>query len=426
MPEKFIKKLGEVFTTFNAEHFTLEDYDTLKSGKVAESVRSHFWNKSEKAMINALGIKSKDLKDVELGKGAVNGEKFTQLIVKRLDEIAKDPKEYEKVLNTMINKAVNLEKVFTPGVDKYGKAIDTVFDKFEDALKELETSEKVDLGNIKRTMFGEEIIEDGKALYGDTRAGGYKFTDKSLVNNKLLDLRSVFQRWMTTLDFYKRVNDPEFVKTNLKFLCDEAGNLTPEGTDMIKKAKNIINATTADFSVNMETFLREDQVNTDKFKQLMKVLYGVEVDESTNTFKDLQHAQTKAILDARVESASKKISQNETGILKNITEFRKNMIDTLCNSKYFVTPYSNLTEGTQKFITPIVKFLTGGMPETDYVFNALKDQHNSKTWMKMFGGFGAALVGVTVISQFFFGKMPKNKTSELMAQAVQNNAEVKK
>ena len=42
----------------------------------------------------------------------------------------------------------------------------------------------------------------------------------------------------------------------------------------------------------------------------------------------------------------------------------------------------------------------------DEMFNKLcKQKFNNRVWLKMFGGFGAGLLGVTVLSQFFMGKM---------------------
>ena len=34
-----------------------------------------------------------------------------------------------------------------------------------------------------------------------------------------------------------------------------------------------------------------------------------------------------------------------------------------------------------------------------------------KKWIKIFGGFGAALLGVTILAQFLFGKMKTPETT---------------
>ena len=41
-----------------------------------------------------------------------------------------------------------------------------------------------------------------------------------------------------------------------------------------------------------------------------------------------------------------------------------------------------------------------------------KQSYNSKVWFKMFGALGAGLLGVTVLSQFFIGRMKVPKVQK--------------
>ena len=52
-----------------------------------------------------------------------------------------------------------------------------------------------------------------------------------------------------------------------------------------------------------------------------------------------------------------------------------------------------------------IKFLLTGIAPDELIFKTGQQLYNSKKWLKIFGGFGAALLGVTVLAQFFFGKM---------------------
>ena len=40
----------------------------------------------------------------------------------------------------------------------------------------------------------------------------------------------------------------------------------------------------------------------------------------------------------------------------------------------------------------------------ELIFAPLKRSYNTRQWLKTFGGFGAGLLGFTVLSQFFFGR----------------------
>ena len=46
-----------------------------------------------------------------------------------------------------------------------------------------------------------------------------------------------------------------------------------------------------------------------------------------------------------------------------------------------------------------------GMAPDQMFSTTMKEMFNTRKWLKMFGGFGAGLLAVTVLSQFFFGKM---------------------
>ena len=41
--------------------------------------------------------------------------------------------------------------------------------------------------------------------------------------------------------------------------------------------------------------------------------------------------------------------------------------------------------------------------------SAVKETYNTRKWLKIFGGFGAGLLAVTVLAQFFFGRMTPPK-----------------
>ena len=48
--------------------------------------------------------------------------------------------------------------------------------------------------------------------------------------------------------------------------------------------------------------------------------------------------------------------------------------------------------------------MIGCSPE-QMLSNTVKQMFNTRKWLKIFGGFALGLFAVTVVSQFFFGKM---------------------
>ena len=59
-----------------------------------------------------------------------------------------------------------------------------------------------------------------------------------------------------------------------------------------------------------------------------------------------------------------------------------------------------------------MKFLLTGIAPDELFFKAGQQAFNTKKWLKIFGTFGGALLGVTVLAQFFFGKMPNKKVDK--------------
>ena len=83
------------------------------------------------------------------------------------------------------------------------------------------------------------------------------------------------------------------------------------------------------------------------------------------------------------------------------------ILEKLGGEKYFAKPRHLIR--AENTCGSDVKFLLTGIAPDELIFKTGQQLYNNKKWLKMFGGFGAALLGLTVFAQFFFGKM-KNPT----------------
>ena len=102
-------------------------------------------------------------------------------------------------------------------------------------------------------------------------------------------------------------------------------------------------------------------------------------------------------------------------VSKMLTEYRKVMYSAVGAIDNFMYPYhvvesavdqwgnSHYTNTTPKYRSNIV-----GAALDETIANNLKLAFNTRKWLKMFGGFGAGLFSVTVLSQFFFGHSGNN------------------
>lgn len=112
-------------------------------------------------------------------------------------------------------------------------------------------------------------------------------------------------------------------------------------------------------------------------------------------FMDDIHPDTKAILDRNVS------------IRDEFTRYRQLIVEKLGGDKYFAKP-RHLVSGSNQTGSDI-KFLLTGIAPDEFFYKAGQQAFNTKKWLKMFGGFGAGLLAVTVFAQFFLGKLKTPK-----------------
>ena len=102
------------------------------------------------------------------------------------------------------------------------------------------------------------------------------------------------------------------------------------------------------------------------------------------------HSETEAILKPK-------------NLLETLKEYRKNVVEILGGEYYFIKPEHIATVQTKS--TSEQRFLLSGIALDEWLTKIAKQTHNTNKWLKMFGGFGAGLLAVTVLAQFFFGRV---------------------
>jgi hypothetical protein len=93
---------------------------------------------------------------------------------------------------------------------------------------------------------------------------------------------------------------------------------------------------------------------------------------------------------------------------KNFEQYRKELFSYLGGDEYFTKKNHKVVGGSDNS-TAEFRFQLLGSSLDDMFTKLFNQKYNTKTWLKMFGGLGAGLLGLTVLSQFFMGKMPKDK-----------------
>ena len=96
---------------------------------------------------------------------------------------------------------------------------------------------------------------------------------------------------------------------------------------------------------------------------------------------------------------------SKTLIGDEINRYRTLILDNIGSEHYFAKPNHKIRPANGAGSD--LKFLLTGIAPDELFYKAGQQAFNTRKWLKIFGTFGAALFGVTVLLQFFFGKMPK-------------------
>ena len=392
-----LKKVVKLIDNFNMKQFALDEYALKKVGAAPETVIANYWNDVSKDLMKTLGFTSEEIKKTRSDRklmGAVLREK--------IEHVVSDKNSYNKVMERLvkkiaeINSKIKTSDMSTPLLSSnsassaYDTIVDSLFDGFAAKLRD------PDIG-FERTA---------KAIAGVDRndvVGTAKELQKTYVRDRLLGVKSSFYRIINSLDMYRRIASdvnsiPALegkyieVKEELIELCkiitleghssDHATkfymmrNPEPDRTMGPVEVKNgkVVNkffGKTAELT----------DIPGDKFfyQDAMRLMY-----------EGNMHPDTMQVL-------------KESSIKNEILKYRDMVLEKLGGEEYFVKPRhlirkANTTGSDTKFL------LTGIAPD-ELIFKTGQQLYNNKKWLKIFGGFGAALLGVTVAAQFFFGKM---------------------
>lgn len=394
-----LKKLAGILDNFRAKNIALDEYALIKVGSAPETVIANYWNNASQDLMKSLGFSTKEIEKVRFNRNLMG-----ELLRGKLEAIASDKASYDRVMGVLVEKVASLNSQIKPNdiashmlsdtgsQTTYEKEVETLFNQYAASLKE---------NGFTRTA--QAIIGNGS-----NDNGSYIRIQKAYVEDRLLGVKSSFNRLINTLDLYRRVaTDPNKlthinpdmplvreVKEELIELCKIImleGHSSDHATKFWMLRNPNPSADTSPLEVAGGKIKNKyyghaaegmTDISTDKYfyQNAMKFLFGDEI-----------HPDTKAILDRNVS------------IRDEYTRYRQLIMEKLGGEKYFAKP-RHLVSGKNHTGSDI-KFLLTGIAPDEFFFKAGQQAFNTKKWLKMFGGFGAGLLGVTVFTQFFLGKL---------------------
>lgn len=404
-----IDKISEVLHGFMSRNKVLEKFAYMKAAQAQETVLANTWNELAGELPDLLGITREEMKQTRFDRVAVGN-----LLRSKLEKIASSEEEYSKIVGIIQSKLSKLqaitnfadeEKIFGNGESAYKTRVNTTYDEAADALYKLK------MNTVARRLVGYDKTKDSTSL---------KHLQLSFVVDRVRGVRNSFYQILNTLDVYRRISKKEF----LEVLGPEMPLETKE--ELVEMCKQLlIDGHTSDYASKFYS-LRNSELNPKfkdaleekKYKSGIETLAGkvvnkklgkrnpkdlVELSNDKNFFLDA----IKLMYGGQIHTDTD-VKLNDSLIRSNFMKYRAQMREYMGGDHYFAKPFHQLYEQGVKSSSEF-KFLLKGCSLDDMFLNLFKNKFNSHSWFKTFGLFGASLLGVTILSQFFFGHMPKDK-----------------
>lgn len=385
-----IAKLTEVsakLLEFQAKNRVLDEYIYLRAGAAPETGVANMWNQ-----ITGKFPELFDITDAEIT-NARHDRKFAgALLREKFETITSDKAKYEEVCKKLVEEITNLENTIENlgRNGSYSAAVDRVFDGYAVELRKLGLNETAD------RLVGKNGVPNGSL----------KHIQHSYITDRLIGVRSSMYRMLNTLDFYRRISS----LTNIPALHD--GMPLEVKEEIVELAKKLsVEGSTSDF---MTKFYELRNPNPSPQMGQIRVKYGkvlnrfldklveggkVDLPNDKGFFQEIM----KLLFENDMHPDTSRII-SESVVKEPFKTFRREFAYDLGDSEYFLRPY-HVLHGRANGVSSYTKFLRMGMAPDQMLHNVIKETFNTRKWLKMFGGFGAGLLAVTVLAQFFFGKM---------------------
>lgn len=406
-----VKSVNEVINNFIARQNVLDKYAYMKSAQAPETSLANSWNDFlSDDMLKTLGITEKEIKQTRMDSKLVH-----DLIRSKFEDIVADESKYNQVIKTINDKLCKLEyetkfSVFdrnnANSENPYKVSVDSTFDKASGDLKSL----------------GMKFTPQRLNGYEAQDCHTLKDLQFSFVQDRVRGVKSSFYRILNTLDMFKRIssvdyeeglfkNIPRQVKEELVEMCKElllGGHAADYSVKFYYPRNSELNPSLPDKDARDAHFASLEKENG---KIVYKFVGQKPVDELVDMPYDTEfYKKAMSLMYTQNLHDDTYNRIKDSTFYENFIKYRNEMYAVHGGDRYFAKP-SHIADWGEKTSTTEYRFQLLGTSLDDMFTKLFSSKYNSKKWMNMFGGLGLALLGITVLSQFFMGRMPDEKKS---------------
>ncbi len=414
--QKIVKSIAEAFNSLRTNLDAAELFVQKQLGCVPETTIANYWNDTITTFVKGLNLSPKQIERIK------NDRMFaTEYLRSAFDDIASDKKRYNEFMTSFINQFAQLDKVVKPSdtretmystaeVSKFEKFIDKVFSEFNVKLTSIPGFSPDSMEFTLSSLIG---VGDKAYEHKNTRGSFVEFY-KNISDNRISEIKSSFFRIINTMDLHRRLayGDAKYYQAlhselprELKEEIVELSKITGiagHTSDYLTKFYHRVNP-----NVNLMDY-SPIQVRNGRlvYKYVNKPTLKNKVDTPQDA-RLFQEAMRLSFENEILPETEKAFGSNRK-IFEEFNKYRRMFLKDIGNANYFEYVY-RIVNGSGSDASDNKIFNEVGAATDEVLYNYCKRASNTNKWIKMFATAGAALLGVTVLAQFFFGRMQTPK-----------------
>jgi len=403
--QQTVRKISQVITKFKAQEAVLHRYAYKKVAHASDSTLAFEYNQMASKLVKILNIDPKEFENARYDRELMN-----KVIRKTFERIASSKEEYSKVMGELADVVSGLStNIKDSDIGSYKNHLANSFRESAGEFSKL---------NMKHTVSSLIGLNPGNGK------GSYQKVMENFVSDRLNGVKYAMYRVINTLDLYRRIATLE----NASVLTDPSvlREIKEEHLEMAKRES--LQAHSSDYAIkfydprnphpyNKNLGPDTSNIEIDKTGNPIFKYFGKQKGKKVDIPQDYKYYQgTMDLMNGAPMHSETQAILSPKNLLDKLNDYRKDIIEILGGEKYFIKPRHIAKVETDS--TSNLRFLLTGI-SLDELFSKIgKQKYNTKKWLKMFGGFGAGLLAVTVGAQFLFGrvKLPENNNK------VQTNA----
>ncbi|MBR1776931.1 hypothetical protein IJ750_07660 [bacterium] len=413
----FAKILGE----FKQNSKILKKCKSTKFEATQESVLARSYEKFENTLFDVLDIKYKDLKLMRESEDAAK-----KILEEKMEVLAKDSTKYSKAVNKLTKVIEEME------IKLHGKSEDAshikdlitaIENNYNKTAKRLNNAGGGKFSNTIHRLVSQDVSELANSV--DTRENLFKILDVTMEQNtnlkgidyvkeqakgvgssKRYDVTRIIERYQGVKDSFNRILHTMDNYRIAETLTDEQKFMrnTEYGKKITQLGRDaLLGADTSQHTAKLGTVN-----NPELYKDIMNTVWdgnvSQEMKEAMGTTENLSNGNTLARFQSYINRFKQVMGNNDI-------DFNKPNHKVGGENKF-----------TQDSVTRMSKFNLVGQTPIDFAKKAAERRYGNQTWLRKASVIGGSILGIALLSQFFFGKITNSHNIKKVQKQVSDDA----